>query len=188
MVSKTGLRAALREQLQSQDPAERRRKTLLIEERFLRLDAFRKAGLVLFYVSMPQEVDTQRLIERTLKLGKRVAVPACDAAAADLGLYEVRSLGVLRPGRFGILEPEPAECEAVELSQVDLVVVPGLAFDRGKNRLGRGKGYYDRFLKRLSEGVPKVALAFDFQIVEAVPVEEHDVPLDIVLTDRQKIR
>ncbi|MCG3177236.1 MAG: hypothetical protein MOGMAGMI_02204 [Candidatus Omnitrophica bacterium] len=188
MVSKAGLREHMRQRLRSQEPEERRKRSLLIEERFLQMDAYRKARLVLYYVSMPQEVDTFRLMESALAQGKRVAVPACDTAGTDLGVYELSSLGQLRPGTLGILEPEVSTCEAVVLAEIDLVVVPGLAYDLRKNRLGRGKGYYDRFLSRLPESVPKVALAFDFQIVDEVPVEDHDVPLDVVLTDRRKIR
>ncbi|MBI2095361.1 MAG: 5-formyltetrahydrofolate cyclo-ligase [Candidatus Omnitrophica bacterium] len=84
---------------------------------------------------------------------------------------------------YGILEPVPDPSALVEPAKVDLAVVPGVVFDRANHRLGRGRGFYDRFLKKLKAGTPKVGLAYAFQVVETVPVDTHDVRLDQVLTD-----
>ena len=133
------------------------------------LPPYRSAATVLWYVSMPSELATGRAIEAALAEGKRVAVPWCDGD--DLGLWRLESMDELEPGTWGIPEPPPARRREPERrispEALDLVVVPGLAFDRRGRRLGHGKGYYDRLLAR-SPAV-RAGLCYGAQVFPEVP-------------------
>lgn len=146
-------------------------------------ERFRSARNIFCYVSMPMEVETRGLILRCLEEGKSVCIPR---VVPETDRIEARGLerweGAFLPGPFGILEPDPSVTPSVEPSRIDCVIVPGLAFDRDGYRLGRGKGYYDRFLKGLGARASRIALAFDFQCVDRVPREAHDEKVDRVLS------
>ena len=132
---------------------------------------------------MPTEVDTHPMIKKTLAMGKRVLLPQANLENKELEIYEIRERKDLQKGLFGIWEPDPDRARLADPREADLVLVPGLLFDKKNNRLGRGLGFYDRFLKRLSRKVIKIGLAFSFQVVESIPAEAHDIPVDLVLTD-----
>jgi 5-formyltetrahydrofolate cyclo-ligase len=125
------------------------------------------------------------LIEAMLESGRKVVVPWCEPE--DLLLFELRGLNELVPARFGLLEPPASLREDGErmpdLAEVDLIVVPGVAFDRSGGRLGHGKGYYDRLLSRRAPGTPAIALAFQCQMIDAVPMIGGDIAVDLVLTE-----
>ncbi len=153
-------------------------KNLLVTRKLLELQEYKDAQSVLFYVSTPEEVDTHKAIQESLALGKSVFVPKIKGDV--LWICPLLGFEELQPGEFGILEPcEPAS--PTHPTEIDLIVIPGLAFDRQGNRLGQGKGHYDRLLKE-TRGF-KVGVAFDEQVTEELPVEAHDVPLDLLLTD-----
>jgi len=138
---------------------------------------------VLFYLSFDGEVDTAGMIIESLKQGKRVAVPVLqtDRRALFPSLLKDIETETAR-GPHGTRHPKDAYIRPIEPRELDLVVVPGLAFDEAGNRLGRGMGYYDRFLSRLPEHVPTIGLAFAFQIVEPFPpLEPHDLSVTKVL-------
>lgn len=128
------------------------------------------------YVSLADEVDTHRLIERLLAEGKSIYVPRCHQRT--LTFHRIQSLNELRPSRFRLLEPDN---DPSPLAEMELIFVPLVGFDRKRNRIGYGRGYYDSVLKKIS--VPKIGLAYRFQQVEELPREPHDVPLDEILTD-----
>ena len=161
----------------------REEKSRVIGEKLFALDAFRDARTVCFYVGMPTEVDTAPLIDAALALGKTVLVPFCNSKRGKLLFYRIENRKDLKKGVFGIWEPDPQKACPADASAADCVLVPGLAFDRAKNRLGRGKGYYDKFLAKLDPKVPKIGLAFSFQKVKSVPTAGHDVKLDNIITD-----
>lgn len=156
-----------------------------IWDRFLALPEFRAAGMVMLYVHTGSEVRTGPLLQQLLAGPKRIVVPFCDAE--NLGLFHLEATGELEPGTLGILEPradlriEPGK--RVEPNRVDLVMVPGVAFDRRGNRLGHGKGYYDRLLARLRSDALKVGVAFECQLFDVIPMCQYDVPVDLVLTE-----
>jgi 5-formyltetrahydrofolate cyclo-ligase len=134
-------------------------------------------------VALPYEVQTWRMIEDLLLRGKRVVVPVVRPRSKRLGLSEVRDPAAdLAPGRYGVLEPRPSKRRPVALREVDLVFVPGLAFDRRGHRLGHGLGYFDRLLARLPKAVPTVGLAYRFQLLNRLPVAAHDHAVRTVLT------
>ena len=160
-------------QLKTQKEEARRRKSDVIQRKLFRLAVFRKAKTVLCYVSLSYEVKTRRLIERMLEIGKRVVVPKVRGRA--LALSEIRDPERdLVSGAFGVLEPSPRAWRPVGVKDLDVVVVPGLAFDRRGHRLGHGHGYFDRLLGRLPEDTPTVGLCFDFQLLDRLPTDPHD--------------
>jgi 5-formyltetrahydrofolate cyclo-ligase len=154
--------------------------------RVVEMDEYRGATRISTFVSLPTEVQTQELMAAAWRDSKQVAVPCC--MGAHLELFLVKSLQEVAPRTLGILEP----CDAVrgsperrfDVGQVDLFVVPGLAFDRRGGRLGHGKGYYDRLLEDTGPHVLKLALAFECQLVPRVPMTDDDVFMDCVITER----
>ncbi len=145
----------------------------------------KSARAVHTYVAWKNEVDTHALIRWLFDTGRRVIVPWVEKADRRMHHFEIRSLAELQPGSFGILEPVREMTTEVDTTEIDMVIVPGLAFDLSGNRLGYGWGFYDDFLKDLS--IPKVALAYDFQVIDSVPVNNNDVPLDIVVSETRVI-
>lgn len=164
--------------------AVREAKSEIIVKKVLELPAWQQAGIIMSYVSFGSEVATPALIKAALAGGKRVAVPLCVRDGRRLIASEVLAFpDDLQPGTWGILEPRPESLRPLEPELIDLVIVPGVAFDRGGNRLGYGAGYYDRFLATLRPGAMTIALAFTEQIVPDVYPEPHDRPVDMVITE-----
>ncbi len=150
-----------------------------IQEAFLALREFREAWVVHSYVGIKaNEVRTDRILLETLRSGRRLVVPR--VSGDRLEHHEIHSLADLRAAPFGLLEPDPM-APTIEVEEIDLVAVPGVAFDRAGNRLGLGKGYYDRFLS--GSRAVKAALLYSCQLVDEVPVARHDVPMDLLITE-----
>lgn len=153
-------------------------KSETIAKKLEKTEAFKKAGHVLFYYTLGSEVNTLPLIEKYL--GKKtIYLPKLISNDHFIAvpLLDMKSLG---KNRYGIPEPL-GEKEAAE---IDCIILPGSAFDRLGNRLGMGKGYYDRFLRRFPKA-KKIALAFEEQMLDRVPKEKYDVPVDLIITDRR---
>lgn len=183
MPSAAKLRQQIKKMLSEQSREDRDRRCWKIAEKVLRLPAFQKASVVHCYHSLPTEVDTEFLIDRALTIGKRAVLPRADLANKELRWYEIKNrVKDLKIGALGIFEPDPAVTEEFT-GDTECVFVPGLVFDKKKNRIGRGAGFYDRFLAKLAPGVCKVGLAFSFQVLPEIPVGTHDVRLDEVITD-----
>ncbi|MDD2422566.1 MAG: 5-formyltetrahydrofolate cyclo-ligase [Heliobacteriaceae bacterium] len=186
------MKKALRDQVlqarQGQSPAVVAAKSRWIREQLRRLPVFQKAGTIMVYVDFRQEVATRPLIRRLLREGKQVAVPVCREAGRLIPAAIKAFPGDLRPGKWGILEPPEDHLDSVDPGELDLVLVPGVAFDRRGNRLGYGAGYYDRFLPLLRPGASKIGLAFALQLVEDVFPGAHDVPVDCIVTETEVIK
>jgi len=170
------------------DPAARRAEEGALAARFATLPGLDRAATVLLYASaFPEEIDTRPMLARALALGKRLVCPRVDRPSRRLRLHEVIDPAVdLIPGVRGIPEPGP-DCPEVEPSEIDWVLVPGLAFDRRGYRLGRGAGHYDRLLPTLRPGVPAWALILEAQWVPEVPTEPHDRPISGVANHRAMV-
>jgi 5-formyltetrahydrofolate cyclo-ligase len=140
---------------------------------------WKTASTVCLYFSRPDEVDTKPLLAAALTAEKTVAFPRIKGC--DLVLHRITSITDFTRGRFGILEPK-ASCQLVNLSTVDLFIVPGVAFDRQGYRLGHGKGYYDRLLAGID--APKIGLAYEYQLVAQLPRSSYDVPMTMVVTEK----
>ncbi len=153
-----------------------------IEERLFSLPEFLSAQVVMFFASFRSEVETSPMIRRALHLGKRVVLPKVQGN--ELALYEIHDFGSdVEPGSWGI--PEPKMLMPAALADIDLMIIPGAAFDEQGNRLGYGAGFYDKLLPAF--GKVTVALAFEAQIVDEVPVEKHDVPVRKIITEKRII-
>jgi 5-formyltetrahydrofolate cyclo-ligase len=141
---------------------------------------WRSAKVLLFYAPLPDEPDLWRLLEDALASGKTVALPRFHPEqGAYVACHITRAGSDLQTGKFGIREPRES-CSIIPLNRLDLVLVPGVAFDLNGHRLGRGKGYYDRLLADAAGSA--CGVAFDQQIVSQVPSELHDVRLSCILT------
>ncbi|HQT44968.1 MAG TPA: 5-formyltetrahydrofolate cyclo-ligase [Candidatus Micrarchaeota archaeon] len=144
---------------------------------------YKKARTVLFYCSIRGEVYTHGAISAALKGGKIVALPKTNTGARELNLYKIRSLSDLAKGAYGVLEPVPDHLHKIGITDIDLVIVPGVAFDKEGNRIGLGLGYYDRLLPGVA-GLGRIcALAYSFQIVEKIPHDAHDIPMDCIFCE-----
>lgn len=141
------------------------------------------------YISARREVNTHGIVAECLRIGKKIAVPR---VVPDSGILEPREITQWSPnleqnpqiekGSYGLWEPRVNATRAIAIQELDCVLVPGVAFDANGQRLGRGKGYYDRFLAQLSPDVPLISLAYRDQIVASIPFEAHDIPVHEVLT------
>jgi 5-formyltetrahydrofolate cyclo-ligase len=161
-----------------------------VADRLDRLRVLRDAGMVAGYCAFQGEVDVTSFLRRALSRGLPVLLPRFDARAGSYVLALVADFDRdVRPGRFGIAEPGP-ECPAVPPERWRAAdtgwLIPGVAFEPGGNRLGRGGGHYDALL-RGAAGI-RVGIAFDWQVVESLPAEPHDEPMDFVVTERRVIR
>ena len=182
-MTKGQLRTQLLRQLKQQEEDARRQRSEAIRRKVFRLTAFRRAKTVCCYVALPYEVQTWRLIEEMLLKKKRVVVPVVRPRSKRLALSEVRDPAAeLAPGAFGVFEPKRSARRAVPPRDLDLVLVPGIAFDRRGHRLGHGLGYFDRFLARLPKDTPTVGLAYRFQLVDRLPAASHDRAVQTVLS------
>jgi 5-formyltetrahydrofolate cyclo-ligase len=158
----------------------------IIWERFFALPEYAAAETVMLYVDARSEVRTRPFLPGVIAAGKRVVVPYC--VEGDLELFHLEGLEELAPGYFGIQEPRPElrplPGKRVEPGELGLVMVPGLAFDRRGGRMGYGRGYYDRLLHRTRRDTRRVAVAFECQLFPAIPMLEHDLFMDTVITEK----
>ncbi len=145
------------------------------------------ARTIHFYLATAAEVQTEEMIRGALRMKKRVVVPVVEPETNSLVLSEWIDLrpSQLQPGPYGILEPQPQYRKRVDPEEVDLWVIPGVAFDTTGNRLGFGGGYYDRLLSG-TRG-KKIGVAFEFQIIDRLPVEPTDHPVDLIITESRKM-
>ena len=155
-----------------------------VQERFLESELYAGAALLALYAPIRREVDTSGVMAAALAAGKRLLYPV--VAAEGLIFREIAGEGDLVAGSFGIAEPVAA-CPERRPDEADCIVIPGVAFDRSGRRIGYGKGFYDRTLHRLEGAGRLVGFCFDFQLVEEIAGEPHDVALDLIITERQTV-
>jgi len=159
-----------------------------IADNLYSVEAFTESRDILFYLSLEKEVQTDAMIERSLELGKRVYVPVVDSESPGLRITELPGLDIeFATGAYGIREPEKQYRRFVSTAQIDFVVVPGLVFDLRGGRVGFGGGHYDRLLKKVSPHTVTAGVAFDFQIVESIPLASHDVKVQKIITEKKII-
>jgi 5-formyltetrahydrofolate cyclo-ligase len=163
---------------------DRRARSAAITERLMALPELRSARTVMAFWSFGSEIDTSGLIEALHAAGKRVVLPRIDGREVAAVVYV--------PGdpttttSFGAMEPTSAEI--VRPTEIDVVIAPGVAFDRNGGRVGYGGGFYDRFLRTVRADTPVIGLAFAVQLVDEVPRGEHDRLVDVVVTEEELIR
>lgn len=153
---------------------------------FMSLPEYAEADTVMFYIDVRSEVRTRNDLELALKSGKTIIVPWCNADG-ELELFRLSSMDELELGMYRILEPKVElrglPEKQVDVQELDLIMVPGVAFDRRGARMGHGKGYYDKLLQHARPNTPLVALAFECQLFEEIPVAEHDIFMDRIITE-----
>lgn len=145
--------------------------------------AFKEAETIMLYISFAKEPETLPIIEKILSEGKKVVVPVSNLSTNTIIPTYINGVDELIPGAYGILEP--TIIRAVNPMDIDLVVIPGIAFDMHRNRLGFGMGYYDKFLATTEAA--RIALCYDFQVVDDLPTNELDIPMDLILTEKGEI-
>lgn len=177
---KANLRKELRQRLKGLGLEERRRASVEILEQLFKHPQFIQAQSLLTYIALASEVWTRSIVEEAFKRGKKVYVPRMDLVRKRIRPVEIRSLEGLKKSSYGILEPPLNEKRIGKPEDLDLVIVPGLGFDRSGGRIGRGKGYFDRFLREASKAY-KIGLAFECQVVDKVPLGERDITMNKVL-------
>ena len=186
-------KAAIREQARKNRVAQKDKDAISrqICGKFTDLPAYRAAKTVIWYVDAGSEVRTRHTLPDALTHGKRVVVPWCVVETNQLELFLLEDMTELVEGAYKILEPRDdlrrLPNKVVRPEELDLVMVPGTAFDPRGGRMGQGKGYYDRLLAGARPDAPLVALAFDCQIFDEIPVAPHDVFMDAVLTESRSL-
>lgn len=171
-----------------QSPQVIARKSDEIKRKLLGCPQFSEAGTILFYLALADEVQTEKMIGECLKLGKRVAVPLIDSRNNQILISELKDPErELEPGTLGIFQPKKNFYRPLKIEKLELVIVPGVAFDGRGNRLGFGKGFYDRFLKKAPDRIKSIALAFELQLVGDIPSQSHDAPVDYIITEKRII-
>lgn len=158
--------------------------SLVVQERFLQLPEFAAARTLALYSPILNEVFTEEVFAQARKLGKRVVFPRVQGPAMQF--FEVTGREELQAGNFGILEPQGTQ--SIPIAELDLLLVPGVAFDQAGHRLGYGKGYYDRLLQQRSPHCSLVGFCFEFQLVASLPVEAHDIRMDLLVTEQRTLR
>ena len=188
-VEKENLRRYILRLRDRQTSLEVEQKSEDITDQVLHLHEFVRARGIACYVSKGTEVDTRVLIRTALQQEKRVLIPVVKKGDVELFFSEIHDLGKeLAPGTFGILEPKPEFVRPVNLDAIDLIFVPGIVWDREGYRLGWGRGYFDRAIKKLPPHVKSAGLAFNLQLINQVPRDQFDVPVDMVVTESRVIR
>ncbi len=178
---------AIREQAHANRNAQEHKDELSREivAKFMALPEYQAARTVLFYLDVRSEVRTRHSLEAALQSGKKIVVPYC--VDGELELFHFEHMEELSVGMYKILEPKTelrdVAAKRVEVAEIDLIMVPGVAFDRRGGRTGHGKGYYDKLLEHCRPDTPLVALAFECQMFEEIPMQDHDVFMDKILTE-----
>jgi 5-formyltetrahydrofolate cyclo-ligase len=156
--------------------------------RFIALPAYARAMTVMYYIDVRSEVRTRHVLPTALAQGKKIVVPWCNPQG-ELELFHLENMEELALGMYKILEPRQElrtlPSKQLTAEDLDLVMVPGVAFDRTGARMGHGKGYYDKLLQHARPDAPLVALAFECQLFPEIPTAEHDIFMDMIITEKE---
>ena len=159
----------------------------IIKEKFKETEAYKKSRNIFIYIGFGSEIETAKYIEEFLKEGKKVFVPRINNAIKTMEAVEITSLKELERNNFGILEPTKDK-EAINKKELQLIIMPGVAFDMKRGRIGYGGGYYDKYMENIDSSIPKIALAYELQIIDRVPCQDHDILPDSIITEKRCIK
>lgn len=187
MLSKKDLRQKIKTQRQLLTPSQIYQASIGVWLQLIRQPYFDQAVRIGFYMPVRGELDTNPVLKTALKLGKKTYFPVLQPDQVTLSFYRYSTAQKLIPNQFGILEPQAIAERRIANEKLDLVLVPLVAFDEHCNRLGMGKGYYDRTFAahRQSQKPLLVGLAYEFQKITRLPTMDHDIPLDAVITSKK---
>jgi len=187
-VKKQEIRSQVKEKLDALSKKEIMEKYGLIEEQLFDFANFREAEVTLLYINHPHEVDSKNILKYCSESTKEIVLPLFKGENNGTRLYKISDIEKdLRPGPNNILEPNPDRCKAVPIDDVDIAIIPGIAFDEKGGRIGLGNGRYDRIISKLPATARKVACATEDQMTQVVPMESHDKYVDIIITDKRII-
>lgn len=153
-----------------------------IFNKFVNSEYYKKNKVIFIFVNFRSEVDTHKIINKALEDGKTICVPKIISKEDGMRAYRIKGFQDMEPGYYGILEPSE-ECEEISIKDIELMVMPGAAFDRNGGRIGYGGGFYDRFLTKVEGNVKKIALAYELQVLDSVPMETNDIRIDNIVTN-----
>lgn len=177
-MNKTEMRTAIRTKRRALSAEEQRAAAQTVFERICTFEPYKNAGTVMAYMACRGELSLEHVIRNALFSGKTLLLPRCEAPGI-MTARRIRSMDDLAPGAYGL--PEPREsCAAIVPARIDLILVPGVAFDCAGHRLGQGGGYYDRFLAESS--AVRAGICHGFALLDGVPREAHDIRMDYVIT------
>ncbi|HEU4559408.1 MAG TPA: 5-formyltetrahydrofolate cyclo-ligase [Longimicrobium sp.] len=183
-MTKQELRGEARRRLRALDPATRAEAEAEIARRVWTVPEVAAARTLLLFADLPEEVHTDTIAAEALRRGVTLVYPLTRLDDRSMTLHRVTSLAELRTGNYGIREPA-ADLPMIDPAEVDAALVPGLAWDRAGNRLGRGAGYYDRMFARPDWRGFRCGIFFAHQEADTIPAEDWDLPLDAVVTERE---
>ena len=183
---KTRMRAAVLATRDASPPAVRATASRLIVGKICAMAQYANAKIVMTYLGFGSEIETQPFFDRIIADGKIAVLPRVDRGSQTLRLHRARGTSDLLTGKWGIREPG-ADAPPVSINEVDFLLMPGVAFDRLGNRLGYGRGYYDKLLSTADPALTRVAAAFSCQIIKAVPVGPNDQRIDSIITENEII-
>lgn len=155
----------------------------IILDKLINSDYYKNSSVIFAFVSFRDEVDTHKFIKQALKDGKTICVPKVPSKKQGMETHIIKGFEDLKEGYFGILEPIDG-CTKASPDDIDFILMPGVAFDLEGGRVGYGAGFYDKFLAKLNKDVPKIAIAYDFQLYEKVPTDEFDIKIDGIITNK----
>ena len=159
----------------------------IIFKRLINSDTYKNANKIFTYISFGSEVDTKEFIKYALSDNKEIYVPKTDKGKREMVAMKINSLDNMGVDKWGILEPKTVEEDKIG-EEFDLIIMPGVAFDKFGNRIGYGGGYYDKYLSQIKETSNKIVLAYDFQIVNNIENEPHDIKTNYIITNNGFIK
>lgn len=187
--SKADIRQIIKEYRDNMTPDEVARRSNSIHKNLYASPEYSAAIRIMLYASFRNEVDTKKIIENSVQSGKKVYLPLVPKGVINLDIYEIKDFTKdTIAGAFGNMEPIKDLKKCGNLDEIQLCIIPGIAFDRSGNRIGWGKGYYDAFLRSLPAKIKKLAIAYDFQVVGKVKATGRDVPIDGLITESEILR
>lgn len=158
-----------------------------IKNRLINTSMYAEANYIFSFLSFNKEVLTKPIVDDSIQKGKHVYIPLCNMAIREIVLCSFEGWDRLRPNKMGILEPSKETIRIADRGILDLAIVPGAVFDRNGNRIGYGAGFYDKFFSSLKRNILKIAVCYSFQVVDSITPDEHDVPMDYIVTEKEII-
>jgi 5-formyltetrahydrofolate cyclo-ligase len=186
MEEKKQIRKRMQAKLQQLTDEEKQTYDKQIAEKLYELPQWKNADTIAITISKGKEIDTIPIIKQAWSEGKTVSVPKCDPTTKSMAFRQITSFSQLESVYFGLLEPIETVTSEVNKSDMDIIIVPGICFSKNGYRIGYGGGYYDRYLQHVS--ALTVSLAYCFQVVDSLPIEEHDVPVQMIITNEGVIQ
>lgn len=176
------------QQLAGFTKAELAEKQARVEQNLFEFANFREAQLSLFYIEKGSEIPTENIIRKSLDFRKGIVLPSFSDSKHAVSLLRIYDYDKdLIKGSQGLLTPDPESCKKINLDQIDIALIPGLAFDEKGGRVGIGENFYNRLIAKLPETTRKISIAFEEQVVDYIPMESRKYNLDIIITDKRVI-